>query len=247
MTDITADITPGHYTLTATRTGFMTGTRQIQVLEYGPHLVVTNITFPDDARTGRNARISMTVENVGRERNTQNISITAQNNTDTMRVNLNPGASRDLTFTLRPQAAGNIPVTVGNQTFVFPVAERQTEIPWLGLLVGGLTLILLILLVIAFMRHREDKNEKDRKQKPKKPAGKKKEACLLGGLFKGDLKKKSDKPKKSASSQKYSAPPPKKTAPKAPPASKPKNSNQFSSSNKAPELKNSQKKARAKK
>ncbi|WNY23795.1 hypothetical protein MmiHf6_11110 [Methanimicrococcus hongohii] len=263
MINVTADSTPGTYKLTANKTGYATGSKEMIVLEYGPYFAVTNITLPEDAITGKTVKIALTIENVGKEKDTQNITIVAENKTETKKLTLDTGETKNLTFSFKPETSGNSSIEVTNQTFTFEVTEKEKiEIPWKWILVGGIILILIVGAILALMYYKE--MEEEEKKNPKRPVkGKETESKgFLSGLFGSDSKTDKSKTKsaspasKTASKQTAkqttsksaaSSKPAQKTTQSASQstASKPKSSgSRFSSSNKAPELKNSQKKAR---
>lgn len=243
MINVTADSTPGIYKLTANKTGYQTGTKEMKILEYGPYFTVTDITIPEDALINKTVKIEMTVENVGKEKETQEVIITAENKTETKKVTLSPGETKDITFSFKPSTAGESTIEVTNQTFTFTVTEKpKTEIPWKWIIIGICLLIIIVGVILALMFYNEKKEEE--KKNPKKPArGKEvKSAGLLGGLF-GGSGEKEKKQKANSSKPSGSKPASTKSPAPAPQKSKPRKSG-YSSSSKPPELKNSQKKAR---
>ncbi|MDL2261486.1 hypothetical protein LJC08_04560 [Methanimicrococcus sp. OttesenSCG-928-J09] len=267
MINVTADSTPGLYKLTANKTGYQPGTKEMKVLEYGPYFAVTDIAMPEDSLINKTVKIEMTIENVGKEKDTQEVTINAENKTETKKVTLSPGETKNITFSFKPNTAGESAVEVMNQTFTFTVTEKpKAEVPWKWILIGGGLLIIVVGAVLALMFYNEKKEEE--KKNPKRPArGKETESKgFLGGLF-GGSEDKEKKAKASSSKQTSrsagskpaaSKPVSSKAASSSKPAntkssssasaaqtSKPKTpSHRFSSSSKAPELKNSQKKAR---
>ncbi len=245
MINVTADSTPGLYKLTANKTGYMTGTKEMKVLEYGPYFAVTNITIPEESMVNKTVKIAMTIENVGKEKDTQEVVIEAENKTETKKVTLSPGETKNLTFSFKPKTAGESSIEVTNQTFTWTVTEKpKAEIPWKWILIGGGFLIIIIGAVLALMYYKE--KEEEEKQNPKR-RGKEPESKGVYGRIDGLFGGGSDKKEKSGSSKSGSktSSKPSKTQTSQPSApSKPKTSSRFSSSGKPPELKNSQKKAR---
>lgn len=247
MINVTADSTPGLYKLTANKTGYMTGTKEMKVLEYGPYFAVTNITMPEESMVNKTVKIAMTVENVGKEKDTQEVVIEAENKTETKKVTLSPGETKNLTFSFKPKTAGESSIEVTNQTFTWTVTEKpQVEIPWKWILIGGGFLIIIIGAVFALMYYKE--KEEEEKKNPKRRGQEPESRGIYGridSLFEGGSGKK-EKPSNSKSGSKTSSKSSntQTSQPSAPAPSKPKNASRFSSSSKPPELKNSQKKAR---
>ncbi|MBZ3936342.1 S-layer protein domain-containing protein [Methanimicrococcus blatticola] len=250
MINVTADSTPGLAKLTANKTGYMTGTKEMEVLPYGPYFAVTNITLPEESMVNKTVKIAMTIENVGKEKDTQEVVIVAENKTETKKVTLSPGETKNLTFSFKPKTAGESSIEVTNQTFTFTATEKpKVEIPWKLILLGGGFLIIIIGAVLALMYYKE--REEEEKQNPRSGRGNDPESRSIyekiEGLFGGnpDQKEKTGGKKSSASAPEKSAGKPKSsTAAQSAAATKSKASQKYSSSNKPPELKNSQKRAR---
>lgn len=220
MINVTADSTAGNYTLTANKSGYQTGTKEMKILPYGPYFAVTNTSIPDEILTGQTVKIEMTVENVGKEKDTQNITIRAENKTETKRVTLSPGETKNVSFRFKSNNAGESAIEVTNQSFSYTVTEKpKIEIPRKWILIGGGLILILVAAGAALFYYQQ-------KQEEQKTSGRK-------------------TPKRKEPQAKGAAGGSKPAAPKAaPPAGKPKTSSKYTSSSKPPELKNSQKKAR---
>lgn len=257
MINVTADSTTGEYKLTANKTGYMTGTVNMTILEYGPYFAVTDITLPEETFAGKTAKIAMTVENVGKEKDTQEITIKSGNETETKKITLSPGETKNITVSFKPQTAGETVIEVTNQSFTYTVTEKpKTEIPWKWIMLGGGFLIILLGALMAFMYYRELAEEKKNNPKSANRTSRGREPESEGIIDKiiGKFNTPSEKKEKassrgaqasgrsgSASNAKSSNAQASKPAASAPSKS---NAHRFSSSSKTPELKNSQKKAR---
>ena len=218
LINVTADSTAGTYTLTASKIGYVTGTQEMKILEFGPYFAVTSVQFPEEAFANKTVKIPMTIENVGKEKATQEIIIAVGETTKTEKVTLESGKSKNITFSFKPTDAGDVKIQAANETFSLTVTEKpKAEIPWTMILLGGGLLIIIIGAVFALMYYNEKAEEE--KKNPKAKSVKSKPVAA--------------KPTKSA-----------KQTVKPTETSQPKRSTSFSSSNKSPELKNSQKKAR---
>ena len=233
--NVTADSTPGTYALTASLSGYKPASRSMEVLEYGPYFTVASVSIPEETYANRTVKILMTVTNVGKENATQEFEIKAGDVTDVKKIKLNVGESKNITFNYKPNSAGTETITAGNKTYTLNVIEKpKTELPWKWIILGGGLLIIIIAAISALMyyvevKENEQKNGKKKPQKEEKPKS--------GGKGAEKVSAEKAKPGKTV-------PTSSKSIKGAAAATKP--SNRFSSSNKPPELKNSQKKARAK-
>ncbi|MDV0446840.1 hypothetical protein MsAg5_06990 [Methanosarcinaceae archaeon Ag5] len=231
----------GYYAYKATKPGYAQGTMEKQILAYGPYFAVTNASL-SELSFGFNQRtkIPFEVTNVGKEKGTQNVSITYNGQTTTKKVTLDVNETKTVSYTVKPETVGYNVITVDNQSFAFYVNEDgkgsgltlfPDSISWKTVgLIGGL--ILLIILIAAGIWYYMKNKDQDKSKGKKSPSKSKPSSKTTSS-------KSSSKP-----ASKAAAKPAAKPAPK--PASKPKeNTHKYSSSNKPAELKNSQKKARA--
>jgi S-layer-related duplication domain len=232
LINVTADSTPGIYTLTATLAGYKPASKNMEILEYGPYFAVTQISIPDETYANKTVKIPLEVTNVGKEKATQDVTIKYGEVTEVKKVTLDVGESKEITFNIRPKSAGTETVDIGNQTYTLTVIEKQkAEIPWKWVLLGGGTLIIIIGAIAAVMYYIETKEE-EKKTGGRKTQQSEQKAGLFGKSSNSESKDKTKPAKTSSSDSTKSA------------ASNAKKSNKYSSSNKPPELKNSQKKAR---
>jgi S-layer protein (TIGR01567 family) len=234
MINVTADSTPALYQLTASKPRYISGAEEMKVLEFGPYFVVTNITMPEESAAGKTVKIIMTVENVGREKSTQDVVIQAENKTETKKLTLEPNGTKNLTFRFKPETIGNSSIEVTNQTFSLTVTEKpEVEIPWKWILIGGGILIIIVGAALALMYYKEREGEENPKRKRR---GKENESKSVYGGIGGIFGRDSDRKEKARKSKSDSNPSPK--------PSRTQTASRFSSNRKSPELKNSQKKAR---
>jgi len=228
LINVTADSAAGIYNLTATKSGYKPAAKNMEILAYGPYLAVSNISIPDEIYANKTVKISIGVINVGKEKATEDIVMKAGNATASKKLTLDVGDSKDITFSFKPESAGTQTVEIGNQTYTITITEKpKTEIPWKWVLLGGGLLIIIIGAFSAYSYYLEVKEEE------KKNGGKKVQKEQKAGWFgktDADSNKKAKTAKAPAADSKSAG-------------SKP--TNKYSSSNKSPELKNSQKKARS--
>ena len=235
MINITADSAAGTYALTANKTGYIPGTRTMKVLEYGPYFAATSIELPKNALVNKTIKIPITIENVGKEKGTADITITAGDVTKTEKVTLDTGKTKNITFSFKQDTAGDVKMNVANETFTVNVTEKpKTEIPWTWIILGGGLLIILIGVAMALTYYKETAEEEKKNPRAKPKRNEPESKGIFGFIGGGESKPKSSGSKKTAKPSSEKQNPPKKSA-------------KYSSSNKPPELKNSQKKARKEK
>lgn len=231
MINVTADSAAGVYKVTANKTGYMTGTREMRVLEYGPYFAVTDLNIPEENLVGKKTKITVTVENVGKEKDTQEVIIKIGDEEITKKITLSPGEKKNVSFSIKLKTAGENTFELTNQTFSFTVDEKpKIEIPWMLILIGGGFLIIFVGAVSALMYYKEIKEEEEKNPRRKSVQTETDSRSLFERLGIGQSEKKNESKSPASKSQKS-------------PASKPNNS-RYSNSGKAPELKNSQKRAR---
>ncbi|MCL2549357.1 MAG: hypothetical protein FWE78_00130 [Methanimicrococcus sp.] len=227
MINVTADAATGTYNLTATKPGYISASKQLQVLEYGPYFAVVAISVPKENIENKNIKIPIEIANVGKEKATQEVTVRIGNVTETRKMTLDAGDSKRFTFNYKPAEPGVETLEIANQTFTITVTEKpETEIPWKWALTGGGLLIVIVLAVAALLYFLENREAEQKNGGKKQSKGKTEGA------------KSSSAPKASAGS---------KSADPGSSGSKPSDPRRFSSNNKQPELKNSQKKARKEK
>ncbi|MCL2863387.1 MAG: hypothetical protein FWE54_04810 [Methanimicrococcus sp.] len=237
MINVTADTTAGTYALTAVKSGYKSASKELRILEYGPYFTVASISIPEENVEKKNIRIPIEIVNVGKEKATQDVIIRVGDVTETKRLTLDAGDSRNFTFIYKPTEPGEETLEVANQTFTITVTEKpETEIPWKWALTGGGLLILIVAAVAALLFYLENKEGEQKNGGKKQPKGK----AAGSGFSSAKSSSKSSAGSKSSGSSSSSS----GSSSSSSASGESKNSHKFSSSNKEPELKNSQKKAR---
>ncbi|MCL2142593.1 MAG: hypothetical protein FWH46_06990, partial [Methanimicrococcus sp.] len=71
----------GSYLLAVSKSGYVPNSMNVIVLEDAPYFIVRSVTFPELISANKTIRIPVEIENIGKEKGTQTITITNGNNT----------------------------------------------------------------------------------------------------------------------------------------------------------------------
>jgi uncharacterized membrane protein len=106
--------------------------------------------------------ISVNVANNGKAQGVKTLLLKIDNNVEaSQEVVLEPGESKDVTFTINKSTPGSYKASIDPLSTEFTVAEAKTkksitdDIPLMGFLIGGFLLVVLLILIIIYRRRQE--------------------------------------------------------------------------------------------